>query len=338
MVAASIAIGLLAAPALAADRSGVRPEVLSVPSGPGSILGLGVAFKPSHQTGSATYSVSIRVPPGVNGLVPSLSLNYSPGASNSEVGLGWSLDFPFVQRSTDRRLPAYDDSDVFVVRGMGGGGAEELVRMTDGSYRFRIEGAFVRAERRTDGTWVARNRSGNLFVFGEEETATIRDGDRVFAWLLARQEDTFGNRIVYQHERDETGRPYLARIVYNDFGAAVRNEIRLTYETRPDVLTSYLSTFATRIARRLATIEVFHGGELLLRYQLGYQDESGLSRLSSVQATGRDGKTALPPLTLAYVEPQPENATVVAIADAPARVLGETSELDDVDGDGLADL
>ncbi|MFH0901917.1 MAG: toxin TcdB middle/N-terminal domain-containing protein, partial [Pseudomonadota bacterium] len=47
---------------------------------------------------------------------------------------------------------------------------------------------------------------------------------------------------------------------------------------------------------------------------------------------------ALPPLTLAYVEPQPENATVVAIADAPARVLGETSELDDVDGDGLADL
>ena len=146
--------GVGASPSAAQDRSGVRPEVLSLPDGPGSIEGLGESFEPSAATGTSSYSVPISVPPGVAGFVPSIALRYSSGGGNGELGIGWSMGLPMVQRGTDEGLPAYDDAtDRFVLRGMGGRGAEDLVVMPDGSYRFRIEGAFARGRRRADGSW-----------------------------------------------------------------------------------------------------------------------------------------------------------------------------------------
>lgn len=331
-----VALAAMSARAAAADRSGVRPEVLSIPSGPGSIEGLGEGFEPSLQGGSASFSLAIRVPPGVAGLVPAVRLSYATGGGNGELGPGWSLGLPSVQRGTDRRLPTYDASDVFVLRGGGRGGAEELIAMPDGSYRHRIEGAFVRGLRRADGTWELQAPSGRTSFFGQGE-ARVEEGDRVFAWLLSRELDIHGNQIVYQHERDATGRPYLARVVYSDFSAAVRNEVVFAYEDRPDVVTSYLPTFATTTARRLARIEVRHGGELVFTYALRYDKSQGLSRLTEVGLTAADG-TALPPLRLAYAEPQLSSAGVITMVSAPARALGPLAELDDVNGDSLADL
>lgn len=330
------ALAASAQTAMASDRSGVRPEVLSVPSGPGSIEGLGEGFEPSLQAGSASFAVAIRVPPGVAGHAPALRLTYSTGAGNGELGPGWSLALPSLQRGTDRRLPAYDDSDVFVLRGAGGVGAEDLVRMVDGSYRFRIEGAFVRGFHRSDGTWEVQSSSGKTWIFGEAE-ARIEDGPRSFAWLLTREIDLHGNRIAYEHERDPTGRPYLTRVVYNDSSPATRNEVLFRYQERPDALTSYLATFKVQTARRLAGIEVRHGGQPVLTYALRYDMMQGLSRVVEIRLGAADG-TTLPPLTMAYAEPQMNAAGLVTIASAPARTVGEVTEMSDVDGDSLADL
>ena len=321
----------------AQDRSGVRPEVLSLPDGPGSIEGLGESFEPSAATGTSSYSVSITVPPGVVGFQPSLALRYSSGAGNGELGLGWSMGLPVVQRGTDRGLPRYDDSDTIVLRGMGGG-AEDLVQLADGSWRFRIEGAFVRGRRRDDGSWEFRNRSGIRFRFGTTDTSTVRDGARVFAWMLTEQEDTHGHVIRYEWERNDVGQPELARVVYNDFSPEVRNVVAFEREARPDVITSYVSTFPVTTSRRIARIVVTHGGELVRRYELGYSMMLGLSRLSTVRMVGSDGATALPTLTLDYVEFAPDSSELVTMENAPARALGEVAEIDDVDGDALPDL
>src|SRR5688500_17791406 len=71
------------------DKSGVKPSVLSLPSGPGSIEGLGKAFQPQLNTGTATYSVPLKVPPGTAGFAPSIELSYNSGAGNSAFGQGW---------------------------------------------------------------------------------------------------------------------------------------------------------------------------------------------------------------------------------------------------------
>ena len=63
----------------AEDKNGVAPNTISLPSGPGSIEGLGEAFQPMLNTGTAKYSVNIALPAGVAGHTPSLSLNYESG-------------------------------------------------------------------------------------------------------------------------------------------------------------------------------------------------------------------------------------------------------------------
>lgn len=334
-IAFAIAIALCSTPGLSAasDRSGVRPEVLNVPAGPGAIEGLGEGFDASAQSGSGGTSVGIRVPPGPAGFAPSLSLNYATGAGNSALGMGWSLPLPMVSRGTDRGLPRYDDSDIFVLSGMGATGAEDLVQVADGSYRFRIEGAFVRGRQRDDGTWLFVNASGTRFVFGQTPESIVSDVDnpeRVYSFCLTSKTDTHGNSIRYEYEQDQN-KPYLSRIVYGE------NEVRFTYEERLDAITSYLSRFAVTTARRLAHIETFHRREGVLRYQLSYEMSQSMSRLSSVTLSGADG-TQLPSTRYQYAGFDMMLAQVVDLGNAPARALEVTAELVDINGDALPDV
>jgi Salmonella virulence plasmid 65kDa B protein len=46
------------------------------------------------ESGAATLSVPIQVPRGIGGMEPQLSLNYSTGAGNGLLGLGWTLSGP----------------------------------------------------------------------------------------------------------------------------------------------------------------------------------------------------------------------------------------------------
>ena len=56
-----------------AEKSGVRPNVIDLPKGPGSISGLGEQFEPNLATGSTSYTVNLAVPPGTRGVAPSLA-------------------------------------------------------------------------------------------------------------------------------------------------------------------------------------------------------------------------------------------------------------------------
>src|SRR5882762_9492521 len=75
---------------LPADKSGVSPTKVSLPKGPGSIEGLGEAFQPTLNTGTAKYAVKLTVPPGTAGQTPSLALVYEGGSGNGPLGFGWS--------------------------------------------------------------------------------------------------------------------------------------------------------------------------------------------------------------------------------------------------------
>src|SRR5512139_72592 len=102
-------LALLAAtsPLFGADKSGVTPNTISLPKGPGSIEGLGESFQPTLNAGTAKYGVALKVPPGTAGETPSLALSYESGAGNGAVGFGWHLPASFIQRRSDKGVPTY---------------------------------------------------------------------------------------------------------------------------------------------------------------------------------------------------------------------------------------
>ncbi len=135
----------LPAACLAADKSGVSPGAISLPKGPGSIEGLGESFQPSLNTGTAKYGIGLKLPPGVAGHAPGLSLSYEGGGGNGPLGYGWSLPTAFVQRRSDHGIPTYGEDigfprqDTFINEMR-----EELVPQSNGFYFCKNEGAFIR--------------------------------------------------------------------------------------------------------------------------------------------------------------------------------------------------
>lgn len=342
---------LLSSLSLAAnDKSGVSPQVVSLPSGPGSIEGLGPAFEPQLNTGTATYSVSLKVPDGIAGVQPSLSLSYNSGNANSAFGLGWSLTPPAITRQTEKGIPKYNNSDVFLYAGT------ELIHLIDGSYAPRTASNFMRFERIGDH-WQAKDKSGKIYRFGlypdvgnaQRQSRVIRNADsfdETYKWLLNETEDRLGNKIEFYYTTfaDSPGQVYLSEIRYNRQADGYQSVV-FHYEARPDVFSNYTSGFLIRTARRVYKVQMLSRGQQVRHYELAYAlaDEDypvppstahlplQFSRLSKVTQFDRSGTNALPPLRFEYTELYTQDADLFPFGNFPG------NEDIDLNANGLFD-
>src|SRR5262250_3320416 len=105
-----------------ATKSNGSNQTISLPKGGGAIKGIGETFQPNLFSGTGNHTIPLAISPGRNDFGPKLSLAYSSGNGNGIFGLGWQLAIPRITRKTEKGLPRYDDSDVFVLSG-----AEDLV-------------------------------------------------------------------------------------------------------------------------------------------------------------------------------------------------------------------
>lgn len=333
----TIAATLFIASAVLAADSGVSPNVISLPDGPGSISGLGEEFTASPNSGTASFGLGIEVPPGSGGLAPGLKIVYSGGSGNSAIGFGWSMTLPRIQRQTDKGLPRYAGGDTYIYQDAST--AEELVPLADGSFRLKNEGAFIRAT--VDGdSWEVRTKSGLIYRLGESASSRVRDdgGTKVFAWNATSIADRNGNEISFEWSRDGN-QSYLDRVFYNNYGPSVICEILFTYEMRQDVPADYRAGFSVITAKRLRGIAVKRGGNTQRSYLFSYDAGSILSRLVKVTLTGSDGATAMPPLTFGYTEFAPEDRDVVEMTNPPGQgLIDADNALVDLNADSLPDL
>ena len=322
----------LAQTSWAADKSGVSPNSISLPKGPGSIEGLGESFQPSLNTGTAKYGIGLTLPPGVAGHQPSLGLNYEGGGGNGPLGFGWDLSLPSIQRRTDKGVPTYGAdmgfprSDVFINESK-----EELVPQTNEFFFCKNESSFVRYRfvpsptSPGQGHWEATAPDGTRLEFGLGAASRIEDTAtaRTFRWLLQRETDTRGNVIEYGYRSfpgpENFNQKYLATIRYGP-GAQPWTHfhfVAFTYEDRLDWFEDGRAGFLVRTGKRLKSIFVGTQGAQLnghlagdfdgdgtpdflsRRYDLGYLRYAGnashWSLLETVTLVGADGVTALPP-------------------------------------------
>jgi RHS repeat-associated protein len=194
---------------------------ITLPKGGGALKGIDEKFSVNAANGTASFSIPFPVSPGRNEFMPSLSLAYNSGAGNGPFGLSWGVDYPTIQRRTDRQLPRYHDetdSDVFLFAG-----AEDLVpvfteetgdwqpdRFEVADYRIRryrprVEGSFARIEQIHHASdagfyWKVTAANNTVTFFGKSPTHRLSDPNdpaRTYQWLPEISFDDKGNCITY---------------------------------------------------------------------------------------------------------------------------------------------
>ncbi|RJQ49681.1 MAG: hypothetical protein C4538_01680, partial [Nitrospiraceae bacterium] len=271
-------------------------SVSAASSGTGSIVS--VEIVPVGNTGAASMSIPIDVPPGRKGMAPKLSLNYNSFTmSNDWVGAGWRLDMGDIRKSGKTNVPY-----VFVINGS----PVELIARPEwgaGYYGAKIEGQFTKYYLNSD-TWVVTKKDGTKYYYGSSSNSKQQDTNGTFKWSLDKVQDTNGNYMEITYWLD-TGNAeiYPDRINYtrgngNDTG----HYVKFNLESRTDINTVYALGSKVVTAYRLKSIETFARGQLSRRYVLDYiySSQSTRSLLSSITVYGSDGTSTLPPTTFTY--------------------------------------
>jgi hypothetical protein len=173
-------------------------------------------------TGIASFRVIVPAAQGREAIGPALTLVYSSGAGNSELGVGWSLaGIPAIGIDTSEHAPRWDGTDGFQLAGnqlvpwlertSGGWRTRTRTagRWTVTYYRSRLGGGQVRVEQWVEtatGRMHFRMRDARnvLTVYGARPAAAARiadpdDESRTFTWLPEVPVDPHGTAMWLEY-------------------------------------------------------------------------------------------------------------------------------------------
>ena len=338
----------IGAGAVADSNTSVSASKVSLPSGPGSIEGLGESFEPQFNTGTYVFRVPFKLTKLRGAVQPEVGLTYNSGGGNGIAGMGWRLSTSFIQRQTDKGLPAYTASDTIV-----DSTGEELVKLADGTFRAENESGFVKWENLGAAGWKATLKSGTVLRFGQ--TVQARQDQPTlgtFKWLLESAEDLNGNRVGYSYFAD-SGQVYLSQIEWGLHASQASQTLKLTltYENgRPDPVVDYRGRFRCETRNRLASLSLLQGTRQVRYWKLGYAADSARSLLTSftvygdersaIDGTAQVNRDYLPSMTFDYARPKLGVGWQMVNVGPFVNVSFAAREADlvDLNRDGLPDL
>jgi hypothetical protein len=209
-------------------------------------------IQPAGNTGAASTSIPIVVPPGRNGIAPNLALTYNSSAGNGQIGVGWSLDVGSIQRNAKNGLCYTCNDYVASINGS----SSELVRRNDWDYTGaecygeKIERSFSKyCKIFASDSWVVTTKNGTKYYYGSDA-----DGENVarqwfssygtYKWCLVRVQDTNSNYMTFSYSNIINGEKYLEGIQYtgNYPSLSPSNSVQFEYDNdyeRADTTPSY---------------------------------------------------------------------------------------------------
>jgi len=310
------------------------------------------------ETGAATYSIPIAVPPGTAGMEPKLSLNYSSQGGNGIAGVGWSLGGlsaitrcpQTIVHDGQTRGVQLDANDRFCLDG------QRLILAAGASY------GSVGAEYRTEiesfskivsigGTtgdpqyFKVWTKAGQIIEFGNTADARAEAQGKIVAvaWAANKISDTIGNYITFTYFEDSAdGEHRVIKIDYTGNGSvAPYNAVEFLYEPRPDPISGYLAGSRVQALQRLANIQAKANGVLLMDFQLDFEigTTTGRSRLVGLRQCAGSGD-CLNPTTFGWQEGEAAAFDPVAVeTTAPTGTVNDTwFAMGNLNADGKTDI
>ncbi len=207
-------------------------QVLGTPTGTSTEVGNTEGQLSVSLTGGATYNIPIAVPPGINGVVPQVSLSYNSQGGNGLAGYGWNVSGV----SVITRIPstkfhdntidavdfnsldkfAFDGQRLFVKNGTSGVyGANGTVYETESFSNVRITSYGVHPSGANYGPayFIVQYPDGSIAHYGNSTTSrSLTD------WAITYWQNPQGVRISYNYIlSNNTTRQKLYFIIFIDY-------------------------------------------------------------------------------------------------------------------------
>lgn len=302
--------------------------------------------------GAATYLIPLVLPPGTNGIQPSLSVNYNSFAADGPLGRGWSIAGlsmisrmgrsqyfdgeikPISLTNTDRFAL---DGGVLLPAGSGTYGSNGY------SYQSEAESFSTIISYGTIGSGPAwfkvTSKDGIVMEYGNSADSrfTTEDGSEVLLWRLNRITYQDGNYIEYKYVNSDRD-PRIDEIKYTGnqaAGLSPYQSIKFSYKSRNTPITVYVGSSAVTSKYLLDKITITVEGAAFKTYQFnqGWNEVNHFLN-EVVERSDIDGSSL--------------NSIIFKYGDAPTEVIHENTSIPsgndiqvfggDIDGDGVADL
>lgn len=234
-------------------------------------------------TGAFTYSIPLKVPKGIAGATPSLSLEYSSQAGNGPLGVGWSIGGTSVIKRCKRTVSIHgvatslsDADGALLDTGPYCLDGQPLIPVSrnGNTIRFKLERDDNSRITGTDldegGRFTVEKPDGRVLTYGGNTGMALVRVHRVtetpanrhpFAWYLATERFPGGAVIGYHYEAEEgelasNASRVLSSVSYGTEASAWR--VNFIYsDGRTDGLEIFEDGFRTANRKRLDKIEIW---------------------------------------------------------------------------------
>jgi RHS repeat-associated protein len=263
-------------------------------------------------TGGATYTVPISVPPGINGVVPTIALSYNSQGGNGLAGYGWNVSGV----SIISRIPStkyhdanidpvdFDNLDRFALDGQrlilksgtyGGSGA---LYETENFSNLKITSLGVSAYGAAYGPASFRvdYPDGSVGYYGLTATTQSKTDFAITRWVNPQ-----GAHVEYGYTTTDNSLS-IASIKYGHrTGGTAPNTINFVYKTRKRAEQAFIGGTDFRRKTILSEIKVLTGTTGYRNYLLGHTFNSlGYERLTSITEKSGDNSLNFSPISFSY--------------------------------------
>lgn len=304
-------------------------------------------------TGSASYTIPLMVPPGTNGVQPSVGIDYDSQRGDGIIGWGWALTGVSAISRTGQDWyhdgavhgVRYGSTDRFAADGQrlvalsGSYGANNTTYDTENA-SFSVytsmgtmgSGPAWFSVITQDGTYMEYGATADSRIMGD-------NGNSVAMWRLNKVMDPHGNYVNYVYDSfDAESR--LVRIDYTgnaNIGLSPYNRVEFAYQGRLDRNEVFIRGIGgPKTSNLLTTVTIFCEGTVMKTYHFNYSLRNiDKSYLREIGETGADGSN-LNTTILKYGEPvaQPFQIEYSSVVQGS----GHDFFSGDYDGDGKSEI
>ena len=323
------------------------------------------------QLGAASYSIPIRLAPGINGIEPNLSITYNSQSSSGLLGMGWNISglsaialdvkkyyydniaAPVTTSPSDPSEVAFtlDGMRLMPVNGVNGG--LNVTYSTESEAYSTIISSGVTSLNciLCPLDFTVKTKNGLIFEYGKTTDSKIFASNNInpYEWRINKKTDNNGNYIEYKYDKSD-GESKISEINYTGNsiqGTLPFNKIKFYYIERTDQNSTYISTGInpTMLTSKnlLDKIEIYTDGQIIRKYQFNYAYDGLYSVLQEVKESGFDNGNPvdLNSTIFRYGNPKDISSSEIQGSTTLTNIISNSNSdtyQADFNGDGYADI